>query len=277
MANQKAFGNEQLMTLTKVFCQTCHFDSVYILAALFTDTASDKCRQTTQTFKTAMKKPRTILFLATCLILSGAGCSTMHVAPITSGSADSYVEHEQIDGLVVGVRPMTDKAEVKETFKIDLLDKGLLPILVVAENKSPTVSFIIPREKVGVLDNATGITSASQRKKVTSSSGEVMANTGAVLVGLGGYALPLAVIGMPLEFTGMQKQSNASIIEFNLADNEFYTHTLGPGDKAQGFIYYQLPKDAAALSNCHVVAEAKNPATGETTAFDFPLNINLPK
>ena len=211
------------------------------------------------------------------LLILGSGCSTMKVAPLTTSNATSYTQHEEIDGLVVGIRPMTDKREIEDMFKVNLLDKGLVPILVVTENQSPSASFIIAKNKLCVQNGATGSSSSSQRKKVTSSTGEVMANTGGVMVALGGFALPLLIIGMPIEFTGMQKASNASMIEFNLADKEFYSRTLAPGEKAQGFVYLQFPKDAPVAGNYHVVAEVQNSATGETTTFDLPANLNQPK
>src|ERR1035438_970799 len=111
------------------------------------------------------------------LVFLGPGCSTMKMTPLTTGRADSYAQHEQKSGVVVGIRPMTGKREIKDMFKINLLDKGVLPILVVAENQSASASFIIAKDKVSILNEATGTTSSSQRKKVTSGSGEALAIT----------------------------------------------------------------------------------------------------
>ncbi len=101
------------------------------------------------------------------LLVLGSGCSTMKEPPLTTGSADSYTQHEQTNGMVVGIRPMTDKREIEDMFKVNLLDKGLLPILVVAENQSPAASFIIAKDKLFVLNEGTGTASSSRRKKVT--------------------------------------------------------------------------------------------------------------
>jgi hypothetical protein len=181
------------------------------------------------------------------------------------------MQHEQKNGVAVAIRPMTDKREIEDMFKVSLLDKGLLPILVVVENQSTAASFIVAKDKLTVLNEATGATSSSQRKQVTSGAGAAMRDTGAVLVAVGSLA------AAPLLFTGMQKASNASVIEFNLADKEFYSWTLGPGEKAQGFVYFQFTKNSPPSGNYHVVAEVKNPATGEATTFDFPANLTLPK
>jgi hypothetical protein len=210
------------------------------------------------------------LFLVGLLVL-GSGCSTMKEPPLTTGSADSYTQHEQTNGVVVGIRPMTDKREIEDMFKVNLLDKGLLPILVVVENQNTSASFIIAKDKLFVLNEGTGTTGSSQRKKVTSGAGEALAITGSLLVASG------SLVAAPLLFIGEQKASNASVIEFNLTDKEFYSRTLGPGEKAQGFVYFQFPKKSPPSVNYHLIAEVKNPATGEATTFDLPLNLTLPK
>jgi hypothetical protein len=218
-----------------------------------------------------------VVLFSGVLLVSGPGCSTMKVTHLTTGQAESYTPHEQKNGLVVGIHPMTDKREIEDMFKVNLLDKGLLPILVVFENQSPDASFIVAKDKVAVLDAVTGASSPSQRKKVTSNAGEAMQASGAIMVSLGGFVLPLLLIGLPIECTGMQHASDASVIEYNLGDKEFYSRTLGPGEKVQGFIYFQFPNESSAAGNYHVVAEVKNSATGESTTFDLPANLTPPK
>jgi hypothetical protein len=218
-----------------------------------------------------MNKIKTLIVLASVSLLL-AGCTTMSVTPLTTGGADSYTQHEQTNGLVIGIRPMTDKREIKGMFKVNLLDEGLLPILVVAENQSGSASFIIAKDKVYVLNEATGTTNTSQQKEVASgTAGTAVGITGAVLVGAGSLA------AAPLLFTGLKMASNATVIQYNLADKEFYSRTLGPGEKAQGFVYFQFPKESPPSGNYHAVAEVKNSATGEATTFDFPMKLTLPK
>ena len=81
----------------------------------------------------------------------------------------------------------------------------------------------------------------------------------------------------PLLFAGLKMASNATVIQHNLADKEFYSRTLGPGEKAQGFVYFQFPKESPPSGNYHVVAEVKTSAGGKGTTFDFPVNLTLPK
>lgn len=210
------------------------------------------------------------VFFLTALLFFGAGCTTMSVTPLTTCDAAAYAQHDQKGGLVIGIQPITNKGEVKDMFKVNLLDKGLLPILVVAENQSVSDSFIIAKEKITVLTDASGASSSSQRKQVTSgATGTALGITGAALAGVGSLA------AVPLVITGMKLASNATVIQHGLADKEFYSRTLGPGEKAQGFVYFQFPKESPPTGGHHVVAEIKNSATGETAIFDFSVNLTL--
>lgn len=211
-----------------------------------------------------MSELKILLILASsCLIL--ASC-TMSVTPLTTGSAVSYAEHEQKNGITIGIKPMTNKGEIVAMFKVNLFDVGLLPILVVAENQSASASFIIAKDKVFVLNEVTKTTSSSQRKEVTS-------GISATAVGYAGAALG----STPLLIAGVIMASDATVIQHNLADKEFYSRTLGPGEKAQGFVYFQFPKESLPSGNYHLVAEVTNSATGKATTFDFPVNLTLTK
>ena len=210
---------------------------------------------------------------ASLLIFFGTGCMTMDVQPLNTGDANSYTQHQEKNGITIGVQPFTDKHESKALFKMDLLDKGLLPILIVAENQSASSSFIIAKEKVVVMCEASGVTSASEQKNVT--SGKSTAGTSVLVAGTV-VILASPVAALPLVVAGMKMASDATVLQHNLADKEFYSRTIKPGEKAQGFVYFQFSNDVPPTGNYHVVAEVKNSATGEITTFDFPVNLNLP-
>jgi hypothetical protein len=156
----------------------------------------------------------------------------MKVSPLTTGNADSYAQHQQKNGLVVGVQPMTDKKGIEGMFKVNLLEHGLLPILVVAENQNASESFIIAKENVTVLNGATGI-NANNREEVGSG-----ANSAGTAVGIAGGVMALAspLLAPPLVFASLKLSSDATVVRYNLADKEFYSRTLGPDEKAQGFL-----------------------------------------
>ena len=165
---------------------------------------------------------------------------------------------------------MTSRTETQELFKVDLQKAGLLPIFLVAENRSDSASFVIAKEKVQVLDAATGTTSGSQRTKVKSEKG---GNTTAVV---GAALLPVTLgVGAPLLFAGMKMASDATVIQHNLGANEFYSRTLDPGQRAQGFIYFQYPPEPSLASDYHLTVELKDSASGKIIPVDVPVRLTL--
>src|SRR5438874_5838500 len=124
-----------------------------------------------------------LLVLPSITLFLQTGCATMKVTELKAGSADSYAQHEQKGGVAVGIHPMTDKKEIKQTFKVDLLEKGLLPILLVAENQSASSSFILAKEKVLVSSEANIATNTLQHGAITSETpGGAVAIAGASLL-----------------------------------------------------------------------------------------------
>ncbi len=202
------------------------------------------------------------------LLVVASGCGTMKVTELKTNMADSYTDHAEKNGVVIGIHPMTEKKEIKETFRVNLLEKGLLPILLVAENRSAASSIILAKDRIFVLSERAGATNTSQSTKVASgSAGTALGITGASMLA----ATSLA--GAPLLIAGLKMASDATVIQHNLADKEFYSRTLGPGQKAQGFVYFQYPKGKPPSGIHHVVIELKDSSTGEPTPFDFKVNF----
>src|ERR1043166_1384832 len=86
--------------------------------------------------------------LAAGLIWLTSGCSSVPSEP------PNLAQLEQ-GGLTVGVRPLTTRSEVKQTFKIDLLARDVLPVRVKAENRNPSASYVIAKDKIFIV-NQTG-------------------------------------------------------------------------------------------------------------------------
>ncbi len=212
--------------------------------------------------------------LPTTFLVLAAACGTMKVTPLATNEASSYAQHEEKNGLVVGVQPMTGKKEIEDVFRVNLLRHGLLPILLVVQNQSPSDSFIVPKEQITVLSDATGTTNATQTADVASGAKSAGEATG---FAAGAMILASPVLAAPLMIASAKLGSDATVAQYNLADKEFYTHTLGPGEKAQGFLYFQFPKASPPSGNYHILINAKNPGNGKTTAFDFPVNLTVSK
>jgi len=205
----------------------------------------------------------------TVLLLLGSGCATMKIAALKERSAESCEYHAQEKQVAIGIHPVTDKREMKEIFKVDLSDKGLLPILLVAENRSAS-SFIISKDQVHVADEASGTSRTSQLTNVTSQA------AGTAIGLAGGAAAAAGVIpgpGLLLAFGGLKLASDATVIQHNLADKQLYSRTIGPGQNVQGFVYVQYPEGTRLSGPYHIAVEVKESSTGDVTLFDFTVDL----
>jgi hypothetical protein len=203
--------------------------------------------------------------LAVSLVWLGGGCSTIPTEPQNPPQL-------QIDGLTLSAYPLASKKEVKQVFKVNLLDRGVLPIRLKAENRSPSTSFIIAKDKVVVMNETTRATNApgqagkdfatwSQSKKVGTKLGAGVATGSPVLL------LVIAMTPTPSEFVFKPDEER-------LTGREFVTRTLGPGQTADGFIYFRYSNPISPTNAYHVVSEVKNLSTGEMVPFDLKLDLN---
>lgn len=201
--------------------------------------------------------------LASLLSLMILGCTTMDVPESKVHATESYQLKEEHDGLLVAAYPVTNKDEIEESFRADLLSKGILPVLFIAENRNPSKSFLITKEKVAVVgQDSLQKTSAMSKTVALDQDGETMQIIGGVLFS---PALLLA---------GAKMTSDTQVVAHNLADKAFYSRTLDPGQKVYGYVYYRLPQGGAATKRHHALVEATDSSTSKAITFNFPFNFD---
>jgi hypothetical protein len=209
------------------------------------------------------------------LSLLVVGCATMNIPEAKVRATESYQLKAEQRGLLVAVRPVTDENEIKETFGTALLEEGILPVLVVTENRNPSTSFIFTKDKVAVVNREALERDASQRQRVASdTAGPAMATAGVSAAVISVAVAPAAVIALPLVIGGLKMSSDAQVIEHSLREKEFYSRTVGPAQKAYGYVYFHLPQGTTTLDQHHVLVEAIDSSTGEAMIFDFPINYS---
>ncbi len=201
--------------------------------------------------------------LTSLLSLVVVGCTTMKVPETKVQATESYQLKAEYEGLLVAAYPVTNKDEIEKSFRTDLLGNGILPVLIIAENRSSSTSFLIAKEKVAVVDqDSLRKTSANREIPASDKGGESLLNIGGVLFS------PVLLIA------GSKMASDAQVINHNLADKAFYSRTVGPGQKVYGYVYFQLPQGSAAIERHHVLVEVSDASTGKTVTFDFPFSFN---
>lgn len=192
-----------------------------------------------------------------------SGCSTLELPEYTAKPINQYPNMQTNDGLSIAIHSIVDKTESKTYFGIDLLDSNILALLVVAENRGGTASFVMSKEGFTLGGRGTFGDGTDRDERVgAEGTGEAIAMTGAILIA------PLLI------FTGAKMISDATIIKHNLTTIELRKTTISPGGGAQGFVYFELPESTAADAKpLSLLVEVMKLQDRSVTRFEFDVGI----
>ena len=195
-----------------------------------------------------------------------AACTTMSVPPLKVRGIESYELRQEQRGLIIAAHPITAQQEIDDILKIDLQEKGILPILLLVENRAASKSFILDRKRIETSEGDQSALTPAKRQEIGSSpGGEAMTAIGMVLL------VPTAITSAPIMFSGTKMVSDATVVAHNLADKEFYSRTLDPGQQMPGVIYLRIA-DRPRREGPYVLK--LNPIdleTSETMTFTFSI------
>ena len=186
------------------------------------------------------------------------GCVTMDIPPDKVRPLASYPLKVEQQRLTVAVSAL-ERNEVKEVFGSDIVDDGVLPILVMAENRNPSTSFVLARNKVVVADaNAvpSGKTGVGQTKE-----------------GVGGALSAAGVLLMsPLALVGTKLASDAGTVFHGMGLKELQSHTVDPGQQVHGYVYVPIPKEVRGNQvSLRAIIEATDTSNFKSLTFDIPI------
>jgi hypothetical protein len=172
---------------------------------------------------------------------------------------DRYKNVQSKDELVVVIQPVLDREESEKYFGTDLLALNIIPVFVISENRHASSSFMLLKERIvfSAGQHAVVGTPDKARSEATAES------LGWASVALGG-SLVLAAIAAKM-------MSDATVINRNFKAQEFQSKTLSPGQTAQGFVYFQLPKGANFPEQWMVRFEALEATSKDVKHFEFPF------
>jgi hypothetical protein len=211
--------------------------------------------------------------LSLLLILNG--CATMQLPEYKTQSLKPYMLSYVEDGLSVAIHPLIKREESEQYFGLDLLAVNVLAVHVVAENRNSLVSFVLSKNQVSLHTEGVLADQNPQRDQLVSESGgQSLTMAGAAVAGAGVIFTPLLIAALPLVFAGAKQFSDADVIKHNFAVKELQTNTLSPGESAEGFVYFRLPKEMDAQDQWRLRLQALNLQSKEMTSFDFPLDLS---
>jgi len=195
------------------------------------------------------------LCLAAALGLSSCGVA---IPDYPERPISDYSSRQTRGNVIVAARAVVDPIETHRYFYSDLVSDGILPVLVVIENRDPQASYIISKEQCALVDST----------RVT--TGDVVDD------GLAATALASPVV--PLPFVGdVAILNNENALE-NFESKEMKLLTISPEEKIQGFVYFPIRRGQSDLSEQRVLrVRLRKAGTEEVLEFSLPITQSYPQ
>ena len=207
----------------------------------------------------------------------------MEIKKVTAQKADSYKYTAEKAGLKISVDPYREEDRLKEFFGCDLLSRGVLPVLVVFENKSAEDGYIFIKEKSGLLmtnpdSRNTSNNLANESYKSDNLDRAVKtetATTGLTLATMGGImaagALPGLILYVPAGIA-QEKAKEEFVIMRNFEDKKLVDKTVYQGSSNNGFIYFRINSNEDISKIVGIQLCTKNIRSKEIVTLVIPIN-----
>jgi hypothetical protein len=196
--------------------------------------------------------------LIICLISSA--CATAKLEKVEILPASSYRYSCSKSGIIIAADPLIDKNRLDGIFRYDLPSKGILPVLIIFENKNADDGLVLlkgqsmllmkDQGRQGAISSPIGnVLGMDEREKSKKVSPLLQATSRAIGGGAGAAAaiyLPagaaLGAFGALAILVGMLDKPVLPITKQSMIDNEFLDKTVYPGCSQRGFLYFKLAK-----------------------------------
>jgi hypothetical protein len=199
---------------------------------------------------------RPLLPFALFIIAASAPAADNGKITFQAKAAADYPHRQTSENVTIAAEPFVTDEQAKDPFgKVNPFRYGVLPILVVIENKSKDAIRVDHLKFVYTLaDNS-----------------HIEATPAADVRFLDGAAKPKMVPG-PLGGTKVSKGKNP-LNEWEIEGRAFSAKMIPPGQTASGFVYFQTSENSAAASVN--ISGLMNAVTGkELFYFDIPMSGN---
>lgn len=219
-----------------------------------------------------------IMCLADLLLIS---CAPAEPPDITVEPASRYTLFLEDNGMQVAIEPFLDRAQNELYFGTPMVDRNIIPLLIVAENHSDSTSYLLERNNIAFEPiSAPGVespealadSSLAEHSRIHAPMNAWAQTAGIVqrLPVTSASAL-FAGAGVLLVYKDIAGGKKEGVFRHNLVEKELMDRTLRPGARMSGFVYIRTPtssiKDYAA---CRIAL--KNLRTNEAVVFRFRLS-----
>jgi hypothetical protein len=190
---------------------------------------------------------RASLSLLLMICIGSYGCAPMQIPDYPKITAGSFRNATTKQDLSIAVRAMTDKKELEQYFGTDLSALKVLPVYVVAENRSLSTSFLLSKDNISLEHK---VARDRIRQGSDSVAGESRGGTAVAVVGV-------ATLSPLLLLAGAKAISDATVVKQNLASKALETRTVSPGKSVDGFVYFTLPDGKVPLLDWSISLHVK--------------------
>jgi len=220
-----------------------------------------------------MNKTRKDGITLVCIVIlvaltSGCASTPLALTLYKPQPVDSYKNVQVKDGLAVAIHPILDGEDSKKYFGFDLPSNNVIPVHVVAENRHPSFNIVLLKDRIVLRTEQFEATRAPDKTapaQVRFPGGDT---------GLGPLmtyppVLIIALVSTPFILAAEGNRRRAQEIIHHLKTQEFQSRTLAPGQRAAGFVYIQIPKDAKLPAHWAIRLESLEVVSQEITRFEF--------
>jgi len=219
---------------------------------------------------------RQIKAFGLCAILFIAGCSSVaeRGESFQARHCASYPSCQNKSGLHVAVDVLQDKQMIVKYFGAELAKRGIIPLLVVAENENIDSSFLLPYAdpRVTILsDDQSKPSNPRQQsgKSLNLERAQASAHEQARYDLGKEYLVGGGVLFSWLSFADLGPTEQAAALKQELAVKALVKKTLSPGKEQSGFIYFGLPHKLDHDVHLQVTIKALNLSSRKEETFTF--------
>jgi hypothetical protein len=241
-----------------------------IVAKFLTTTAFSYCKVCSQGIVI-------LSFISTLM----AGCAPSKMPQYKADAFNTYKNQVVKSNLYIAILPMTDKEQQDKYFGAALTDVGILPVFIIAENRSASQRFMLRDDFISLQHKTTKQTfpKASQTDASDDSNLEGARRTSQIVSNVTLIISPIITLGaIATSLALYQSSMSTRAIQDNLFDKTLYTQTVLPGKTIEGFAFFKLSDtkidladNKTNLKDLMLRVHVTDQGTESTNSFEFSL------
>lgn len=195
------------------------------------------------------------------LIFFAGGCASHEKRNLTPRSTDAYLTKATVSGVTIAVEAYSTKKKVEEAFTVDLTEEGVVPILLIMDNKSDT-NYVLLKDEIELID-----TQGNVKKPVPA---DVMMEK------FENNKMVYALLGFGIFSYMSAEEANEKMLSDWSGKELPAEKVLMPNRKAYGALYFDMGKGLATLPNSTLTVHLRNLQSNKIHKLQIKIPESLP-